>query len=76
MVQNRFKELRKNKGYSQDELSSLTNIPQTTLSNWEKGQIDPIITRLIRLENVLGLKIADILPSPPEICRKVNKTTS
>ena len=73
---NRIKASRKDKGYSQTQLSHLTHIPQTTLSDWENGLIDQTIIRLVQLENILGLKIADILPSPPEICRKNNKTAS
>ena len=75
MVQNRIREFRKEKGYSQDDLSKFTGIPQTTLSYWENGIIDSTIARLIRLENTLGIKIADLLPSPVEISPKESKAS-
>jgi len=64
---NKIRPYRKDKGYSQTELSELIDIPQTTISDWENGLIDPVITRLVRLENALGVKIADLLPVPVEI---------
>ena len=76
MAQNKIKEFRKDKGYSQEEISQYTGIPQTTLSYWEKGLINPTLERLIRLEHILGIKIADLLPSPPEVSRKESKTAS
>ena len=70
---NRVKELRKQRGYSQQKLSALLNVHQTAISQWETGRTSPDIdtaSRMARLfevplEYVLGENI-DAHPTKPK----------
>ena len=61
MLTNNIKQLRTDKGYTQINLSALTDIPQTTLSGWESGHIDLVIERLLKLCDVLSVNVSDLL---------------
>ncbi len=52
---------RKEQKISQQKLSQLTNIPQTTISEWERGNSSPDILRLTKIANALNTTIVDIL---------------
>lgn len=53
--------LRKNKGLSQQELSSLTGISQTYISKIEESKRQPTIGKAIVLAKALGVAIEDLL---------------
>ena len=46
---NRFKEMRKKFGYSQQELANLLFVNQTAISQWERGVTSPNKTSLAKL---------------------------
>ena len=46
---NRFKEMRKKSGYSQQELANLLFVNQTAISQWERGVTSPNKTSLAKL---------------------------
>ena len=53
--------LRKQKGLSQDMLSKITDVPQSTLAYWEKtGKLTGRET-IIKLSKALGVTIEDLL---------------
>lgn len=45
----RLKELRKQKGILQKDLTNLLNVRNTTISMWETGATEPDLTALIKL---------------------------
>ena len=51
---NNLATLRNAKGYTQVELSKLTNLSQQYISNVERGVIVPSISKAIILEDALG----------------------
>lgn len=69
-MSNTISRIRLEKKYSQDDISKLTQIPQTTLSGWEKGLIDQTARRLIRLANALEESIENLFPLPTETSRE------
>jgi transcriptional regulator with XRE-family HTH domain len=53
--------LRTKKGISQDELSELTGVPQSTLAYWEKtGKLTGRDT-IIKIAKALGVSVEDLL---------------
>lgn len=58
----KLKELRKAKGFSQEELSKSSGIPVKTIQSWEQGARMPRDIYVIeRLCNALGISIDDLL---------------
>lgn len=53
-IYNRLVSLRKKKGYTQMELSKLTNLSQQYISNIERGVTVPSLPKAIVLANALG----------------------
>jgi len=49
---------RDRKGFSQRELSRLSNVPQKTISRMESGKDVPKLITLLKLANVLGLELS------------------
>lgn len=61
MIKNRLKELRLERGISQEELVKLSGISRTTLSKIENNEEVNVNTRTIaKLAEVFGVKASDI----------------
>ena len=66
-----LKTLRKQKGFSQEELAARLHVVRQTVSKWEKGRSVPDADALIRLAEVLEVSVsvaaADLSPKnvPP-----------
>ena len=58
---NRLYELRKQHGYSQDELADKLNVSRQAISKWENGSSDPSATNLMALADVFNIKVEDML---------------
>ena len=56
----RIKALRKEHGWSQDELADAVGIEQSVLSKFERGQASPSIVRLALIAKALGTNLADL----------------
>lgn len=56
-----LKQLRQNKNLSQNDLSILSKVPQTTISNIERDICSPTIDTLRKLSKALNVKISDLL---------------
>lgn len=54
-------DIRKMKGLSQTELSKLCSIPQTTISDWERGKSMPGIAQVVVLSKKLNIPISDFV---------------
>lgn len=53
--------MRKEKGFSQEELAAKLNIVRQTISKWEKGLSVPDAQLLIRLSEILEIPVATLL---------------
>ena len=57
---NRLKELREEKGITQQELGLLVNMTKMAVSHWEKGHSEPSIAQLIFLSNYKSMKVKSL----------------
>ena len=58
--------LRKQNGYSQEQLADKLGIARQTLSKWENGQAVPELGNLISLSNLYGITIDRIVKEDDE----------
>ena len=54
-------ELRKAKGWSQEELGDKLNVTRQTLSKWELGQTTPEMDKLIEISKLFDISIDDLV---------------
>lgn len=64
MLSDNIKSLRKQKGYTQEELAARINVVRQTVSKWEKGFSVPDAEALQRLADVLEIDIKELLGAP------------
>lgn len=53
----RLKELREEKGVTQQDIGKLVNMSKMAISHWEKGHSEPSIAQLILLSNYFGVTV-------------------
>lgn len=58
-----LKTLRKNKSITQEELAARLNVVRQTVSKWEKGQSVPDAEMLVKLAEVFGVPVSQLLGS-------------
>ena len=58
---NRVKNLRKEKGISQQELAQMLYVNQTAVSQWERGVTNPSTDTAIALANIFGVSVDYLL---------------
>ena len=73
MFNENLKILRKEKGYSQDQLAARLNVVRQTISKWEKGISVPDAELLIQLAEVLDVTVSDLLGKKIEIAEGQNE---
>ena len=61
MFGDNLKLIRKRKGMTQEELAIRLNVVRQTVSKWEKGLSVPDADLLIKLADVLEVKVAELL---------------
>ena len=64
MLQDNIRNLRKNRGLTQEELAIRLNVVRQTVSKWEKGLSVPDAEALQRLADVLEVDVKELLGSP------------
>ena len=67
MFHENLKILRKEKGFSQEQLAFRLNVVRQTVSKWEKGLSVPDAELLIRLADVLEVSVSDLLGTKIEV---------
>ncbi|WP_147534450.1 helix-turn-helix domain-containing protein [Bacillus marasmi] len=67
----KLKSERKNKGWSQEELAEKLFVSRQSVSKWENGQNYPSIEILIKLSDLFGVTIDEMLRSDEELKEKV-----
>ena len=71
----RFARLRKNKGYTQEQIADKVNISYQAVSKWENDISSPDISILGELANILGVTIDELLGRvDPNEVKLVDKT--
>lgn len=64
---NKLYELRKQKGFSQEELANRLNVSRQTVSKWEVGDSTPDMEKLIAISDLFGISLDElILDKAPE----------
>ena len=53
--------LRKEKGWSQEELSNQIGVSRQTISKWESSQTTPELNKLVELSKVFGISIDELV---------------
>ena len=75
-LQDKLQLLRKQNGYSQEQLADKLGIARQTLSKWENGQAVPELNNLISLSNLYGITIDRIVKEDDEcnlsMCRNAS----
>lgn len=61
MLSENLKYLRKNRGLSQQQLSTRLNVTRQTISKWEKGLSVPDAELLLRIAEVLNVSVSDLM---------------
>ena len=67
----KLKKERKNKGWSQEELAEKLFVSRQSVSKWENSQNYPSIEIIIRLSDIFGVTIDELLRSDEELKEKV-----
>ncbi len=65
MLHETIKTIRKQKGYSQEEVAGRLNVVRQTVSKWEKGLSVPDADMLVKLAELYEVSVADLLSAPP-----------
>jgi putative transcriptional regulator len=73
MFSENLKTLRKEKGFSQEQLATRLNVVRQTISKWEKGGSVPDAETLIQLADVLEVEVSDLLGKKIEIAEGQNE---
>ena len=61
MLSENLKVLRKQKGFSQEELAVRVNVVRQTVSKWEKGLSVPDADTVVKLAEVFGVSVNELL---------------
>lgn len=70
---NRLQKLRKEKGYSQEQLADLLGISRQAVSKWERGEASPDTDNLIELAKLYNMSIDVLLGFKEEEPKQENK---
>lgn len=65
LIAENLKKIRENKKCSKAEMARLLKIPYTTYNNYETGTREPKIETIIKIANILGVHLRDILDYEP-----------
>ncbi len=61
MFQDNLKNIRKNKGYTQEELASKLKVVRQTVSKWEKGLSVPDAEMLLKIAEEFEVSVSELL---------------
>ena len=66
MFNKNLKSLRKQMGISQENLAAQLNVVRQTVSKWENGLSVPDAEQLIKISEILGVEVSDLLGTVKE----------
>lgn len=67
MFNENLKTIRRQKGFSQEQLAVRLNVVRQTVSKWEKGLSVPDAELLIKIGEVLGVSVSELLGKEVEV---------
>lgn len=72
---NKLYELRKQKGFSQEELANRLNVSRQTVSKWEVGDSTPDMEKLVAMSDLFGISLDELVldksPEPATVVQPV-----
>lgn len=72
----KIKELRKQSGYTQKELSDILNVAYSTISMWERNERTPDFGMLVKLSETFGVSTDELLlGDKPKKSEKLNEAS-
>ncbi|MBO0452464.1 helix-turn-helix domain-containing protein [Candidatus Enterococcus murrayae] len=74
-VGQRLKERRNELNLTQDYVAEELGITRQTMSNWENGRSYPDIERIIRLSEIYGLSLDELLKGDQEMVKHLQENT-
>ncbi|MBO5087303.1 MAG: helix-turn-helix transcriptional regulator [Lachnospiraceae bacterium] len=72
MFHKNFKAIRKDRGFSQEQMAVRLNVVRQTVSKWEQGLSVPDAEMLIDIAEVLNVSVSDLLGTEIEVEEKDN----
>lgn len=75
-VGNKLAEIRKNKGYTQDELAEKVNLKRLTISKYENNHSEPKFRKLQQICSALGITLAELFEKDSEESKKNNNNVN
>lgn len=66
-IKQTLKELRKSKGYTQQQLANLAGISYSTLLDAESFRRKPTIDTMLKIVEVLGIELGDVIWTKPKV---------
>lgn len=57
----RIYELRKKRGYTQEQIAEKVDVSRQTISNWETGSVQPTIDKVIALSSLYEISIDELV---------------
>ena len=63
---NRLYELRKQKGFSQEELANRLNVSRQTISKWEVGESTPDMEKLLAISDLFEVSLDELVKGEKE----------
>ena len=66
MLSDNIKTIRKNKGYSREELASKLHVTRQTISKWENGQSEPGANILKELADLFEISVSELIDGDAE----------
>mgnify|MGYP000480569249 CR=1 FL=1 len=62
----RVRELRKNKGLSQEAMAALASVDRSYMGHIERGEKNITLTKIYQISDALEIDVADLFPRPVE----------
>ena len=70
-----IKELRNEKGLSQEELGEVLFVHRTTINKWEKGNVIPLNDTLLRISDFFDVSVDELLNGKRNIVEEKTSST-
>lgn len=68
ILADRIIELRKKKGWSQEELAEMVDVTRQSVSKWESGQSLPDLDKILKLADIFGVSTDYLLKDKEDTC--------
>lgn len=71
MISERLKELRKQSGFTQEQIAEKLNVTRSAVARWETGKGIPDISNLIVISEVYGISLDELIKGDKQIENKI-----